>query len=249
MTTSDICILKSTEPLTFIENPSKETFEYLAKLSQNSEFSEFIKTTRSQFGITDKGLDIKPYVGQNLYDLPYVSNQFVISALQIVVNDLKGKLGFSDDFIPQLILLVFFNAIVDVKHFEGFITKPIQFILGKKHIASEMFHYPYEVGAILIPFNISQNKLGKWIKDNWATIKKQMDENLTANPYILRMHKNTEIGMEIVEMRDEQKLSFPKITNLLSKKYLEDERTTSEEWVKKIYKDYKEIHGIPPKQD
>lgn len=244
----DITVLKSISPITLLDIPNKQTVEVLAKITQDQQFQQFVVTMRKTYNQPPEGLNIKLFVGQDFKKLPYLNNEFVQASFQIIANNLKEKIGFDDSFIDQLILLIFFNACIDVEYFEGFISHPITFILGKKSIASTMFEYPHEVGAILIPFNISQNKLVSWIEKNWSTIQKQMDDTLTANPYILRMHKNTEIALEVIELRDQQKKKFSEITLILTEKYPEDERVCSEDWVKKIYHDYKELWNNPTQQ-
>lgn len=243
MTIKGVAYLKSTSPITVLATPSSETVELIGKLSQDAEF-QFVKIMRRKFGLPEDGLDITEFIGKDFKELPYMDNEFVDHTFQIVSDSVRQEVGLSDEFIPQMKLLVFFNAIVDVKYFDGFISHPIKFILGKKNIASSMFDYPNEIGAITIPFNISQNQLTKWIKDNWESIKTEMDENLTTNPYILKMHKNTQIALEVIELKENKKLSYAQICDELTNKYPKDERVSDEAWVKKMYHDYKQILSI-----
>src|SRR5262249_47577095 len=138
--------------------------------------------------------------------------------------------------IDQLMLLIIFNACVDLDYFTGSISRPIQFIVGKKNIASAMFEYPYEIGAILIPHISSQRQLIKWIEQNWQSMEEKMDSSLFKNPYLLKIYKNTVIATEIVDLRDNEKKTFPEICNVLTNEYPEDKRVTDEVWVKDAYK-------------
>jgi hypothetical protein len=246
-TTKDIVYLKSVTPITVINKPSKKTIEYMAKMLQdfNSEFGS-IEEFRSKLNIPEKGLDIKPFIGKNFSDIPGFDNELAVYALKSQVNQIRSEFGLSNDFIDQLLLLFYFNAFIDVEYFEGFITQPINFTVGKKNIAASMFDYSQEVGAIVIPFHISQNKLIQWIEKNWQTISKQMDEYLTEDPYMMRMHKNTELALEIFQLKEKEKLSFSEITNYLSDKYPVNEQVTSEEWVKKQYYQYKQLWNSLP---
>lgn len=240
MNTDGIVYLKSTSPIIVLNNPSSETIELIGKLSQDSSF-QFVKEMRRKFRLSEDGLDITEFIGKDLKELPYMDNEFVDLTFQIVSDNVRQEVGLSDEFIPQMKLLVFFNTIVDVKYFDGFVSHPIKFIFGKKNIASSMFDYPNEIGAITIPFNVSQNQLIKWIKDNWESIKTEMDENLTTNPYILKMHKNTQLALEVIELKENEKFKYAKICDELTNKYPEDERVSDEAWIKKLYHDYKQL--------
>lgn len=243
MTIKDISILKSLDPITVLDDPNPKTIEYLAKLLQEPKFNEFLDVLHAQGNVPPGGISINAFLGQNFSDLPPIRNELIRSTLESTSHQLCQSIGLSDDFIIPLLLLIFFNAFIDVDYFEGFITAPIQFILGRKQIASSMFDYPHEVGAIVIPFNMSQRTLVKWIesKENWESIQKQMDENLTPDPYLLRLHINTEIAVEIVELKDRQGKSYKEVADYLSEKYPDNNRVKDSEWVKKIYRDYKEM--------
>lgn len=235
-----ITYLKSISPIEELDIPSPKTIELLAKFTQDPDF-RFIDLMRNQYHLPEEGLNLKPYVGKNFEELPYVNNTFVKLAFEIIANDLKAKIGLSEDFVPQLLLLVFFNAILDVKYFDGFISQPIRFIVGKEKIASTMFKYPYEIASIILPFSISQNQLVRWIKENWGDLSGEMDQNLTTNQYILKMHKNTRIALEVIELKENKKLTYSKISDELTNMYPEDERVADEAWIKKLYHDYKDI--------
>lgn len=248
MKLADITILKSISPITILEPPSPKTKEALAMFLSDPRFILYVEKTRKMYNQPENGIDIKPFIDHNFNDLPYVNNEFVLPALNILADVMRREVGLADDFTQQLMLLIFFNAIIDVEYFDGFISQPIQFLLNRSVIASEMFKYPHEVGAILIPFNISQNKLVGWIEDNWENIKKQMDDNLTTNPYMLKTHRNTELALEIIDLKDKQKKTFKEVASILTDKYPDDPRVCADEWVKKIYYDYKHLWNTPVKQ-
>lgn len=243
MTLKDITVLKSINPITVLNHPSKKTIEYLAKLLQEPEYNNFLKIIHLHGNIPEEGFDIKKYIGKNFFKIPAFNNKLILYSLQNTAHDLSKNVGLSDDFNTQILLLLFFNAFIDVEFFDGYITTPVQFILGKKNITSQLFDYPQDVGAIIIPFSMSKTSLIKWIRDdrNWKNIQDQIDNNLTTNPYLLRLHKNTELALEIVDLKDNKKLTFSKISNLLSDKYPDDDRLKSENGIKKIYYDYKEM--------
>lgn len=252
MNVKDIKILKSLSPITVLKKPNPKTKEYLAKLLQEKPFIEFLTIMRNQNGFPTEGLSIEPFIGKNFSDIPIFNNELIRMALENEMHNICKSIGLSDDFIQPMVLLIFFNAFIDVDYVEGFITEPIKFILGRKNIGSSMYDYPHEVGAIIIPYNISQNTLVKWIqnKKNWAEIQKQMDETLTSDPYALRIHKNTDIAFEIFDLKHNKHLSFPKITDELSKKYPDHKYINSEEWIKKNYYEFKQFWDvIKPQKD
>jgi hypothetical protein len=241
MTIKDITILESLSPITILNKPSDKTTEVLAKMVSDQQFIDYVVKTRRIYNQPVGGIDIKPFVGYNFKDLPYVNNEFVLPALQLLTDMMRQEIGLADDFTNQMMLLIFFNACIDVEYFDGFVSHPIQFLLNRSVISAELYKYNHEVGAIIIPFNVSKNSLMKWINNNWPNIEKQMDNNLTTNPYLLRSHKNTELALEILDLKDKQHKTFSKIATILTDNHPEDKRVCSEEWVKKIYYDYKQI--------
>lgn len=251
MTLKDITILKSIAPITILDKPSKQTIEYLAKIIQEPKFNDFLEALHLQCNFPKEGISIKNFVGMNFNELPVISNRLIRLSLENATHELCKSIGISDEFNTPMLLLFFFNAFIDIDYFEGFITEPIKFILGRKNIASSMFDYTHEVGAIIIPFNMSQNTLLKWVKNkkNWSNIQKQMDDNLTTDPYLLRLHLNTEIALEIVDMKDNKGMSYFNIANELAKTYPNDIRVKDGEWIKKTYKDYKQLWNSLPHKD
>ena len=186
MIIKDITILKSLSPITILDKPSKKTIEFLAKIVQEPTFHEYVQAIRGMNNFPKDGIPINKFEGKNFKELPVFNNSLVRLAFENTMHDFCKDLGLSDDMNENMMLLFIFNAFIDIEYFEGFITKPIQFLLGRKNISSAMFDYDYEVGAIIIPFNLSQNTLVKWIenKANWAKIQQQMDDTLTKNPYM-----------------------------------------------------------------
>jgi hypothetical protein len=243
MTTKDIIYLKSTDPITLLdEPPMPKTIEMVAFFQSNPTTSAMISAIRKQYGFPEKGLDIKPFIGKKLIGATNAGIETIVWSLYLAIDSMKQSLGVNDSFVDQFALLICFNACIDLRYFTGFISQPIQFVITKKNIASTMFEYPHEIGAILIPYVTSQNQLVKWIENNWKDIEKQMDlpETLFQNPFSLRIHKNTVITSEIIDLKDNQKKTFSKIANELTDKYPTDQRVTKEEWVKDTYYFFKD---------
>lgn len=235
MTIKDIIYLKSANPITILDKPSSETKEFVAKIITSPQFSEFTKTIRKLYGFPENGLDIKKYVGKKLGQDTDILTDTTVWSIYLVVNEMKRSIDPEDGPIDQMMLLIIFNACIDLDYFTGSLTRSIDFIVGKKNIATAMFDYPYEIGAILLPYISSKRQLFAWIDKNWNDIESKMDSKLLKNPYLIRIHKNTELAVEIVDLKDNQHKSFSKISTILTDKYPEDKRLTDEVWIKDTY--------------
>jgi hypothetical protein len=247
MTIKDIIILSSITPLTVIDKPSEKTVELLAKIITDPEYLKFVGLLRQQYNFPKEGLSIKAFIGKNLMDYPPFNNEYIISTFKAISDNLCRNMGITSDFHIQMILLMLFNAFVNLESFGGSISKPIQFIVGKKNIAGATHDYSYEIGAIIIPYNTTKNKLIEWIRQNWSNIDKQIGDNLETNPYLLRVHRNTTLALEIIELKEEKKMTFPEIATYLFTKYPDDERVADETWVKDNYYTHKLLLNLPIK--
>jgi hypothetical protein len=248
MLIQDFTVLKSVSPITIEEHPSKKTIEALGKIIADPQFHQFRELARKGNAQPPEGFSIKLFVGQNLADLPIMKIEGLNFAMQLIANTLRGKLGLGEDFQSQAYLLMFFDTIIDLEHYSPFISESIKFILGKKHIASTMYDYPAEIGAILVPYSISKRQLVAWIDSQWDSIQQEMNNNLPGDPYALKIHKNIQEALEIMDLHDNKKLSFIKIATQLSEKYPNDDRFKDDSWVKQTYYDYKTILNSLPQR-
>jgi hypothetical protein len=246
MTIKDIIILKSVAPIEILEKPSQKTIEALGKLVTDPQFTIIREAMRKAYNVPPNGYDIKQFIGQKYSNLPLVNDDTAINMLLFMANSMRGEMDFADDFLPQLVLLFFFNAMIDSEYFKGFISRPIKFILGRANIAATMVNYPFEVGAILIPHTISQNTLTEWLKNNWSVIDKQLGDNLPGDPFGQKIHKNMEKAIEIIDLKDNKKYSYAKISTTLVDKYPDDELYADVAWIKKTYFDYKKLLNSTP---
>lgn len=244
MSVKDITILKSVDPITILDTPpSKKTTLLLAMITQEPQMLNFIEIMHQQTKFP-KDTTIKELVGINFSEIPLL-NEFILTPIQMFSDMFCTQLGITGDFKIQIALLIFFNAFIDLDYFEGFITKPVEFVLGKANIAAATHNYSYEIGAIFIPYDTNQTQFIKWVKQNWSKIQEQMDDNLTTNPYQLGSFKNIDLSLEIIELKEKKKMSFSKIASYLYEKYPDDERVSSEIWVKKNYYSTKLLLAAP----
>lgn len=235
-------ILKSIKPIELVKDISDETHEYLAKFLQDDVFYNFLEVQRSK----SKGLplDIKLYIGKNLEDIDIFKNMFIKDSLDFTVDYILEKVGLPKDFHIQLLLLIYFNAFIDINYLEGFVPKDIYFVTGNKNIINKVLDSKYELSSILLPFVTSQRQLNAYIKENWKDIKKQMDANLSQNPYVKRLHVNTEIAMEITFLKESKGLSFDEIADNddFAEKYEKEQpKVRDTNWIKGTYYDFKAL--------
>ncbi len=245
MTIKDIIFLKSVTPIAREKNPSPKTIEFATRFIHDFQASNFLVNTRKQFGLLETGVDIRPFIGKNLLDPITSDGDSFYGAIQLIASSLRGKMGLDDSVVDQMVLLIFFNACIDFRYFSGSITQPIRFVVGKGNIAKAAADNPQEIAAILVPFTTSQNGIVNWIKENWKNIDTQINDNLTSDPFLLKVHKNTVLASEIIDLKDNKNMTFSSIATHLTDTYPENLFVTSEEWVKKTYYDFKRVLKQP----
>lgn len=230
--------LKSINPIEILKEADKETYEYLAKLQQNDKLLDFVK--KLKLTAPNIPMDIKQFEGQNLDDLEMMKNEFLRLPLDFTVDYILQEIGLSKDFHIQILLLIYFNSIIHIKYFEGFVPKDIEFVVGRKNIINKAVDSKYELCSLNIPFLTSQRGLIAYIRQNWGDMEKQMNENLSQNPYIKKTHLNTQIGIEIADLKDNQGKTDEEIADILTPKYLDKFPSVADvNWIKKTYRDFK----------
>lgn len=240
MVINEIKYLKSLNPIEFLDKPVKETLEYLPKLLENPNFVDFVKQMRIYYKYPETGIDLKPFVGLNFFDLVTEKNEILRDALYLSADNLRTLMNLHPSFTQQLYLLMFYNSIIDIDYYEGFITDTVDFAVTKKQIISKLLDYKHEVATVFIPYNLSFNAFSKATKEIWNKMQDEMDKNLTDNPYELRLHKNTELAIEITRLRENENKTFAEISQeLYAKSTGENDSISDEKYIKKLYYDYK----------
>lgn len=240
MVLTDIRYIKSLNPLEFLEKPSKETLEHLPKLLENPNFVDIVHQIRLYYNFPETGIDLTPFLGQNFFDLVTEKNEILRDALYLNADNLRIRMNLHPSFTQQLYLLMYFNSIIDIDYYDGFITDTVDFAVTKKEIVSKLLDYKHEVATVFIPYNLSLNAFNKATKEIWDRLQEDMDKNLTDNPYELRLHKNTELALEITRLRENSKKSFAEIAQeIYSKSDGKDEKLSDEKYIQKLYYDYK----------
>lgn len=240
MVLTDIKYIKSLNPLEFLDKPSKETLEYLPKLLEDQNFVDIIHHIRLYYNFPKTGIDLIPFIGLNFFDLVTEKNEILKDALYLNADNLRIRMNLHPSFTQQLYLLMYYNSIIDMDYYDGFIADTVDFAVTKKQIISKLMDYKHEVATVFIPYNMSFNAFNKAIKEIWNKLQDDMSSNLSDNPYEIRLHKNTELALEITRLRENDNKTFAEISQELYSKYGEkDERLSDEKYVKKLYYDYK----------
>jgi hypothetical protein len=228
--------LKSVSPVTILDKPSKQTVVFLEKFLAVPEISQAIESVEKQLHTTQK-IDIHAVEGKDLLAHPFFQTDYASFLLKALPKQALAQFNVSDDWMMQLVLIMFFDAVIDLEYFQAMIDRKFEFVLGKKNISGRMFEYPQELGAILIPYNSNKQQLKDWIDSNWQDIEEQMDHALIEFQPFLKEYQNLEIGKEIDELKKE-KLSYKEISIKLVDKYPNDSRLTDYSNVKKMHHRY-----------
>jgi hypothetical protein len=238
--------LKSLNPIEFLDSPSKETKEFVAKIANSPVFQDYLITIRGKYNFPEDGMDLTRYTGQNFRDLPLENSEILKPTLYFLADILRERLHLASDFTEQIYLLLFHNSIIDVNYYEGFITDKLDYAVTKKQIIDKVLDSKYEVGAVIVPFSMSYETFKKQVKQIWKAFKNNMDEIVFENPYQLKLHKNTELAMEITRLKDKENMTFPQIADkLFAESDGINEKISKEEYIKKLYYEYQLIWELP----
>jgi len=240
MQVKDIVILKSISPITELKDkPSKETLGLIQRILDLDIFSENkIQKYRQMLHIPKQGYNILDYQDQHFKDMEILENDFLYLLTVIATKSMFSKYNINGDILYLVILLLYFNAFVDLRFFSPFLDQKFEYIVGKKQIASRLFDYAeHEVIAILIPFNASYNKFDLWAKKIWKQMQTDGDSFVQKDNDILKASQNIQIAHEIGEMI-KQGRTTAQIADLLTDKYPKDLRFTDTDNIKKIHARY-----------
>ncbi len=233
MKIAEIDILKSLNPIEKENTPSDASYEFLHTLQNNNEFIKDLELKRKEYGVPEKGFDINKELGKNLSS---INNNYLLG-LKLVAQDFSKSTGDNEDYLLQILLLIFYNSILEVTKIKSSEIFPLRFVFGRRRVSDSMWDYDKEVGAIIVPFNVSKTALKKWIDDNWNSMCDEMSSNFTANSTIQRIHKNIIKEEEIRELKQTGK-SNSQIVEIFMKKYPDEKWYLSK--IKKIHADEKQ---------
>jgi len=154
-----------------------------------------------------------------------------IPTCKLLIPDSKYSL------IDSLMLLVSFNAMIDVRYLRNMSFPLFSFVSGREEIEKRVADYPVgELSAILISHDTSRTELVTWIEENWKEIKE--DNKKLGKFQTTHIPKNIELGEEIGKLLDEGN-SYSEIAKIMSERYPDDERMADYNQIKTIYSRYK----------
>jgi len=176
--------------------------------------------------------------GQHFKDIELLQNDFLYLLTVIATKSMFAKYNVNGDILYLVILLLYFNAFVDLRFFSPFLDQKFEYVVGKKQIVSRLFDYgDKEVIAILVPFNASYNKFDLWAKKIWKQMQTDGDQFVQKDNDILKTSQNIQIAHEIGELIKQGK-TISQIADLLTDKYPNDLRFTDTDNIKKIHARY-----------
>lgn len=229
----DILYLSSLNPITIEPDPSELSVSLAKELSDSNEFRRGQKIiSKDKYGLGQELL--YKNLRKSFYNLDFTDNarRYLGSIPGCNLLDSQKQLSLID----SLMLLLSFNAFIDVRYLANKTFPLFVYFSGKEEILKRVNKYPInQLSAILIPYDTSQNELITWIKENWQSIE---EGNMSLGKFVTSgVPKNLELGIEIGELRDQDK-TFAEIETILYEKYPDDERLAGDQ-VKTIYHRYK----------
>jgi len=248
MKLGDITILSSISPVQIKEKPSDKTIEMVAKLLANQEIQLISKKLREIYKQDVKGIDIKKMVGMDLRGDDVISN-LLDTVLLAFPEQLVGEYGMHPDLMLNLTLLLYFNAFIDLEDIKINVDHPIEFLENKDEISSKFWKYPYEVCALMIPYNASRAEIKRFIDEHGEEIDEKIANNLLNRSVLSRPHKQAIRASEIVHKRDSEEKGFGKIATEMSDKYPDIPMLAEEANIRKIYYRHKKYWKLIKKSD
>ena len=231
-------ILSSISPVQIKNKPSLITYEFVASLIANQEITQYIKLIRKTYNQPENGININQFLGFDLLD-DEKSKELFDSILLVFPEYLLTTYGLSKDYVLNIALLIFFNAVIDLEDYEVFTKQDIEFIATKKALSNRLWELPYEACGIILPYAKSIAELHRFIDDNSEEIKQKMNNTLFKNTFIQKIHDLTELSSEIITLRDNEGKKFNEISNELFDKNPDKPELSDETYIRKIYERYK----------
>lgn len=247
MRLEDITILSSISPVQLKTNPTPLTYEFIASFITNQELHHYIEQIRAIYN-PNNNADIKSFIGKNLFDNSEVA-EVLNNTLLIFPEHLLSTYGIHKDFIINIALLMYFNAVIDIEDFQVFKNYDIELVATKKEITNKLWDLPYEACAIIIPYSSSARKLKKYIDNHTAEINNLMDKTLFKNTFLNKINENTEIATEIIILHDQDRKTFDDISKILTDKYPDNASLFEETYINKLYHRHKEFRKLTKVQD
>jgi hypothetical protein len=184
------------------------------------------KRSQKWFEYFRKGVILKAEPREGQIHISHLQSQ-MRGDLQALISHYK----LPDSSQVDLFLLIAFNSCM---HLRGHM--PFDFFVDKKLLLYELESAESPTLAILIHEQTSKRQLIQWLNDYWELIEKDialLPKAPTETSSILA------ISHEIYLLKEKDKLSFQKISDLLVEKYPDQEYYADEGWIRQTYSRYK----------
>ena len=198
---------------------------YIQALSNNENFTKEVFKTRKELLLPCDGLPFKQYLDFNQFlkaNMP--KKQAFVMSFMNECQRLRSEYVFHNNTSEHLYDIIFY----------GFVNP---FNLEQSAI-SLRFSTPEPIEAIEIKIYepMSKNAVLRYIDKNWKSIESGM--KYITKKSTTDFHLISDRDFEIVTLRDEQKLTFAKIADKISKSSIEDDSDSAinEDSIKTAYK-------------
>lgn len=184
-------------------------YNFVQALTRNALFRKEVLSLRKELGIPTDGLSFKKYQTLNTLIGKDKTNGINVAQMFLGRNELSHNFTYPNELDKCLYDIVFYGL---VSPFSA-----IQSAIAWNSSAWEPTGY-IEIN-IFAP--VTKNALHRFIDENWKVLEseiKNLDKKPTADFSLI-----SDRDFEIVTLKDEQKLTFPKITDRIYKKYGNDD--------------------------
>lgn len=205
---------------------TKTFFDFIQALSRNDLFEQEILRSREKIGLPQNGLPFEKYKTYGYHDRETILKYF----------DQLDR--FHEQYVYPLELETYLYDII----FYG-IVSPFESVQSEiswhttELRADELERTTGEIKSIMIKIvgPITKNAFHRYIDKEWPNIQEKI--KLLAKKSVTNFASINDRDLEILSMRNEQKLTFSKIADKISKKYdSEEDSTINEDSVKTAYK-------------
>lgn len=236
MTLGNTTYLSSISPVKIKEKPSDKSVQVVSALYSDPVTSQLISEFRTVYKKEIESLDIK--VGEDLK----TNEEFNLLLKKLIIplgQNTVEQLGFHPDLIENIALLTVFNAFIDLEDINIKLDYDIEFLANKDEIASKFWKYPYEIAAIIIPYNATRRQVKQFIDKNGKEMDEKINYNLSNRLRFSHIYKNSLIASEIIHLKDYENKSFSEISTILTDKYPDNEGISDESVIRVIYDRFK----------
>lgn len=231
MKLSDITIFKPySRPYIVERNPSALTISLLSSIIRSPYFLEELKNIRENNPISPNG---RPASSLKITDEPSLY-EFIEWELKYPLNYFGLPMSFKKSFY----LLIVFNSFIDIDKVNYPDIVYLENVAEISEATNEAEERLEPFSAITFGHKITKQQAHKWIDNNWNDINESMDRSLPAFTFENGKFTNIELSDEILNLSLSGK-STEEISEILFKKYPNNENVLDDGWIKNKLSRYK----------